>query len=141
MIKVHVEFCARGDYGATISTSELRGLTGALRERHIATRDRYEQQFRDLVAGGIAAQEFATADVALIAAGILSIGLGVGRWYRPGGRSTTDEIATEYTRFALDGLRLRPQAARGGAATASESQPLLLPARTVVRRAPVAPAD
>ena len=27
-IGVHVEFCARGDYGATISTSELRGLTG-----------------------------------------------------------------------------------------------------------------
>src|SRR5438046_1136198 len=83
---------------ATRSTGELRDLTGELLARHIATRDRYEQRFRDLVGGGIAAKEFAPADVALIAAGILSIGLGVGRWYRPGGRLTTDEIAAEYTR-------------------------------------------
>jgi TetR/AcrR family transcriptional regulator, cholesterol catabolism regulator len=127
-IRVHIEFCARGDYGATISTSELRGLTGELRERHIATRDRYEQLFRDLVAGGIDAREFAPADVALIAAGILSIGLGVGRWFRPGARLTTDQIAAEYTRFALDGLRLRPAAARGGSAPVSrQSAPVTSP--------------
>jgi AcrR family transcriptional regulator len=126
-IKVHVEFCARGDYGATISTSELRGLTGELRERHIATRDRYEQLFRDLVAGGIDAREFAPADVALIAAGILSIGLGVGRWFRSGGRLTTDQIAAEYTRFALDGLRLRPAAGRGGSATISRQSAPITP--------------
>jgi AcrR family transcriptional regulator len=109
-VGVHIEFCARGDYGATISTSELRGLTGAMRERHVATRDRYEQGFRELIAGGIAAGEFVGSDVALIAAGILSIGLGVGRWYRPGGRLTTAEIAAAYTRFALEGLRVRPGA-------------------------------
>jgi AcrR family transcriptional regulator len=134
-IRVHVEFCARGDYGATISTSELRGLTGELRERHIATRDCYEQQFRDLVAGGIAAQEFAPADVALIAAGILSIGLGVGRWYRPGGRLPTDEIAAEYTRFALDGLRLRPETSGGRPAT-GRKQPAAVARRTASRRVP-----
>ena len=141
-IKVHVSFCARGDYGATISTSELRGLTGELRERHIATRDRYEQQFRDLIAGGIDAKEFAPADVALIAAGILSIGLGVGRWYRPDGRLTTDEIAAEYTRFVLDGLRPRPETARGGPASArTQSAPVMV--RTAARpaRAAAVPAD
>jgi AcrR family transcriptional regulator len=110
-IGVHVEFCARGDYGATISTSELRGLTGEMRARHIATRDQYEQQFRDLITGGIAAGEFVRTDVALVAAGILSIGLGVGRWYRPDGRLTAAKIAAEYTRFALEGLRRRPGAA------------------------------
>jgi AcrR family transcriptional regulator len=106
-IRVHVEFCARSDSGATISTSELRGLTGELREHHIATRDRYEQHFRDLIAGGVSAGEFAATDVAVVAAGILSLGLGVGRWYRPGGRLTPADIAAEYTRFALDGLRVR----------------------------------
>src|SRR5215472_3876650 len=72
-INVHVEFCARGDYGATISTSELRGLTGELREQHVATRDRYEQQFRALLAGGVEASEFVAMDVPVIAAGILSM--------------------------------------------------------------------
>ena len=110
-IAVHVEFCARGDYGATISTSELRGLTGPLRERHIASRDQYEQLFRDLIAGGVAAAEFVAPDVPLVAAAILSIGLGVGRWYRPSGRLTPAAIAAEYTRFALDGLRPRPRQA------------------------------
>jgi AcrR family transcriptional regulator len=106
-IGVHVEFCARGDYGATISTSELRGLSGVLREQHVATRDQYEEQFRALLRGGIAAGDFVATDVPVVTAGILSMGLGVGRWYHAGGRLTPAEIAAHYTRLIIDGLRPR----------------------------------
>jgi AcrR family transcriptional regulator len=104
-IAVHIEFCARRDYGAIVSTGELRGLTGELRSRHVATRDRYEQRFRDLIKQGISAGEFARADVNLIVAGIIGIGFSVARWYNPSGRLSLARVTGEYTRFVLKGLR------------------------------------
>jgi TetR/AcrR family transcriptional regulator, cholesterol catabolism regulator len=104
-VAVHIDYCARRDYGATISTSELRGLTGELRERHVTTRDRYEAILRELVESGIAAGEFAPVDVNVIVAGILGIGFSLSRWYRPAGRLSLPQIAAEYSRFILNGLR------------------------------------
>lgn len=103
-IRVHILYVSRDEEGANISSSELRGLTGELRRRHVATRDAYERKFRDLLRQGIAAGEFATVDVPVIVAGILGIGLAVGRWYRPGGRLTPDGVADEYIRFILKAL-------------------------------------
>jgi AcrR family transcriptional regulator len=103
-IRFHIQYVTRDEAGASISSSELRGLTGDLRTRHLATRDAYERKFRDLLHGGIEAGAFAPVDVPVITAGILGIGLSVGRWYRPGGRLSPDGIADEYIRFVLKGL-------------------------------------
>jgi AcrR family transcriptional regulator len=103
-IRFHIQYVTRDEEGASISTSELRGLTGDLRVRHQATRDAYERTFRNLLQGGIEAGAFAAVDVPVITAGILGIGLSVGRWYRPGGRLTPDQIADEYIRFILKAL-------------------------------------
>ena len=103
-IRFHIQYVTRDEEGASISTTELRGLTGELRERHQATRDAYELRFRGLLIDGIGAGVFARVDVAVIVAGILGIGLSVGRWYRPGGRLTPDQIADEYIRFVLKAL-------------------------------------
>jgi AcrR family transcriptional regulator len=110
-IRFHIQYVTRDDEGASISTAELRGLTGELRERHLATRDAYERKFRDLLKAGIRAGSFASVDVPVITAGILGIGLSVGRWYRPGGRLSPDDIANHYVRFVLKGLdpELPPQ--------------------------------
>jgi AcrR family transcriptional regulator len=109
-IRFHIQYVTRDEEGANISTGELRGLTGELRARHLATRDAYERKFRDLLEGGIAAGEFAPVDVPVITAGILGIGLSVGRWYRPDGRLTQDEIADEYIRFISKALDPRSPA-------------------------------
>jgi TetR/AcrR family transcriptional regulator, cholesterol catabolism regulator len=103
-IRFHVRFTARPEEGAAISTSELRGLTGDLRARHLVTRDAYERHVREIVQGGIGASEFAPVDVAVVTAGIIGMCLTVGRWYRGGGRLTPDEIADEYIHFTLRGL-------------------------------------
>jgi AcrR family transcriptional regulator len=103
-IRFHIQYVTRDEAGASISSSELRGLTGDLRTRHLATRDAYERMFRDLLQGGIDAGAFAAVDVPVITAGILGIGLAVGRWYRPGGRLSPDDIAEEYVRFILKAL-------------------------------------
>jgi AcrR family transcriptional regulator len=106
-IRFHVEYVTGSEEGANISSTELHGLTGDLRARHLATRDAYERKFRDLLVGGIAAGEFAPVDVPVITASILGIGLSVGRWYQPDGRLTPAEIADEYIRFILKALRLQ----------------------------------
>jgi len=103
-IRFHIQYVTRDEEGASISTAELRGLTGELRKRHQATRDGYERRFRDLLKDGVSAGVFAPVDVPVIVAGILGIGLSVGRWYRPGGRLTPDQIADEYIRFVLKAL-------------------------------------
>jgi AcrR family transcriptional regulator len=103
-IRFHIQYITRDEEGASISITELRGLTGELRQRHQSTRDAYEHKFRDLLEGGINAGVFAPVDVPVIIAGVLGIGLSVGRWYRPGGRLTPDEIADEYIRFVLKAL-------------------------------------
>jgi AcrR family transcriptional regulator len=103
-IRFHIQYVTRDEEGANISSSELRGLTGEFRTRHLATRDAYERKLRDLVKHGIAAGEFAPVDVPVITAGILGIGLSVGRWYRPGGRLSPDDVADEYIRFILKAL-------------------------------------
>ena len=103
-IRFHVEFVASGDEGATISTSELRGLTGVLRGRHLATRDAYEHHLRELVAGGVAAGEFAPVDVPVLVAGLIGMCLTVARWYRPDGRLTPRQIGDEYVSFVLRAL-------------------------------------
>jgi AcrR family transcriptional regulator len=107
-IRFHIQYITRDEEGASISTTELRGLTGELRERHLATRDAYEHTFRELLDAGIGAGVFAPVDVPIITAGILGIGLSVGRWYRPGGRLSPDQIADEYIRFVLKALDARP---------------------------------
>jgi AcrR family transcriptional regulator len=103
-IRFHIQYVTRDEEGANISSSELRGLTGEFLSRHLATRDAYERKFRDLVEQGIATGEFAPVDVPVITAGMLGIGLSVGRWYRPGGRLSPDDIADEYIRFILKAL-------------------------------------
>lgn len=103
-IRFHILYVTRDEEGASISTAELRGLTGDLRERHLATRDGYERKFRELLNGGIDAGAFAPVDVPVITAGILGIGLSVGRWYRTGGRLSPEDIADEYIRFILKAL-------------------------------------
>jgi AcrR family transcriptional regulator len=103
-IRFHIQYVTRDEAGASISTAELRGLSGDLRARHLATRDAYERKFRELLEAGIGAGAFAPVDVPVITAGILGIGLSVGRWYRAGGRLNPDDVADEYIRFVLKAL-------------------------------------
>jgi AcrR family transcriptional regulator len=103
-IRFHIEFTASGDEAATISTSELRGLTGELRRRHLATRDRYERHLREIVSGGITAGEFGSVDVQVVVAGIIGMCLTVASWYRPDGRLSPRGVSEQYVSFVLRGL-------------------------------------
>jgi len=95
--------------GPLVNATSLRRLPGSLSQRYIAQRDEYEHQFRELVAGGIAAGEFTPTDVSLAVSGILGIGFSVAQWYHPGGRLDPSAIAAHYVHLVLRGLAARTE--------------------------------
>lgn len=104
-IAFHVKFCAEKAFPTTLNKVDLQRLTDEHRAEYVAMRDAYEHEFRELLAGGIAAGEIGPVDPKMIAFAILGIGHSVGRWYSPEGALTPEEIAAQYVQFILNGLR------------------------------------
>jgi AcrR family transcriptional regulator len=104
-IGVHIKVCAEQAFPTTINRVDMQRLTEEHRAAYVAMRDAYEREFRELLRGGIAAGEFRQVDLKLTAFAIIGIGHTVGRWYRPDGPLTPEQIAAEYVDFILAGLR------------------------------------
>jgi AcrR family transcriptional regulator len=107
-ITFHVISRCEPHSGPLLRTGELQRLTGELRDRYMARRDEYEHLFRDLIAGGIAAGEFAAVDEKVAAAGIIGLGNAVAAWYQPTGRLSPQAIAGQYVMLLMRGLDVRP---------------------------------
>jgi AcrR family transcriptional regulator len=104
-IVLHIKICAEQAFPTTINRVDMQRLTPEHRAEYMAMRDAYEQELRSLVRGGIEAGEFRPVDPKLTAFAILGIGQSVGRWYRPDGPLTPEQIAEQYVDFILAGLR------------------------------------
>lgn len=104
-IVLHIKICAEQAFPTTINRVDMQRLTPEHREAYMTMRDAYEQEFRSLIGGGIAAGELRPVDPKLTAFAILGIGHAVGRWYRPDGSMTPEQIAEQYVDFILAGLR------------------------------------
>jgi AcrR family transcriptional regulator len=105
-LRFHIVIRCEPGSGPLLRVGELQSMRPELRDRYLERRDEYEQLFRDLITGGIAAGEFANVDVTVAAAGILGLGNTVAHWYRPG-RLSPDEIATQYVALLFAGLDRR----------------------------------
>ena len=104
-IQVHIQFCAEKAFPTTINRVDMQRLTEEHHATYLAMRDAYERELRDLIQHGIAAGEFRPVDPKLTTFAILGIGHTVGRWYRPDGPLTPEQIAAEYVDLVLAGLR------------------------------------
>jgi AcrR family transcriptional regulator len=102
----HIEFSAEQAFGTTISKIDMLHLNAEHRAQYIALRAAYEREFRDLIRWGIAAKEFRPVDPRLASFALLGIGQTVGRWYRPDGPMTPNEIAAQYIDLIFNGLCL-----------------------------------
>ncbi|MCW2854339.1 MAG: kstR2 1 [Nocardioides sp.] len=80
---------------------ELAALSPEHLAEIAAIRRAIEQEMRDLVERGVAADEFHTADPHMTALALLSLGIDVARWYRDEGSWTPTEIADHYCDLAL----------------------------------------
>jgi TetR/AcrR family transcriptional regulator, cholesterol catabolism regulator len=101
LVRAHVAVIAADPELASVFVHEWRHLSGARRKAILARRDAYEGRFRQLVAGGIAAGDFAPTDPAVAATFLLTALNGIATWYRPGGRQAAGRIADEYADLAV----------------------------------------
>lgn len=81
--------------------SERRALTPENFDRYIAQRDLIEQQLRSTVTKGHDDGVFNTEYPKESARAILSMCQGISGWFRSKGRKGPEEIAQQYTKFAL----------------------------------------
>jgi AcrR family transcriptional regulator len=84
---------------------EHRSLTDELHARHIPTRDRFEEMWRDLVREGVASGVFACSDVPMTVRGLLGVLNWTITWYRPNGSLSPEQIADQFSEMFLMGIR------------------------------------
>jgi AcrR family transcriptional regulator len=106
-IRAHLRYHVDHRPEAFISDSELRDLTPANRRIVVASRDRYEEIFRDVIRRG-SQQGYWEADGRLAGFIVIAMCTGVNTWYRPDGPLGLDEIADYYADFVLRALGGRP---------------------------------
>jgi AcrR family transcriptional regulator len=92
---------------AAILLFEHRSLNPELHARHVPRRDRFEQLWRDLLAGGIAEGKFDFPDVKLATRALLGAMSWVVTWYHPDGPLSAYEITDLYAELILNGFLSR----------------------------------
>jgi hypothetical protein len=86
--------------GATVSTSELRSLEPANREKYVARRDEQQRMLDRIILAGVAAGEFNTPYPAEASRAVASLCVGVASWYRADGRLSVDVLLRRYLTIA-----------------------------------------
>lgn len=85
-----------------VSEHELPALAARQRKAIVALRDRTQKLFTDVIRAGTKEGEFHdVADPKLATYAILTMGVAVANWYRPGGRLSPDAIAERYAEMAI----------------------------------------
>jgi AcrR family transcriptional regulator len=107
LIHAHVDVMLRDrDMHATMLV-ELRALQGGQRTEVIALRDRYEglvrSELADAQAAGVLTGDHTARDLSLSLLNLLNWTI---FWYRPGGGSTPEQIASMFETVFLDGVAL-----------------------------------
>ncbi len=92
---------AQNHVGARVVNYELGALSPEHRAEIDVLRRRIDALFRDVIRRGVDADVFRVDDVHLAATAVLSLGLDVARWYRPGGRHSPDALGAAYAQLAL----------------------------------------
>jgi len=100
-VEAHVRFHARNRLEAFVGNREIRSLVEPHRTAVLDRRADYEQSFRTLIAEGVTAGRFHVASPRLASYAILDLGMGVSAWFREDGELTENEVAWQYTEFAL----------------------------------------
>jgi AcrR family transcriptional regulator len=100
-VSSHVATHAEFGPGSFIVNSEIRSLDEANRHRHIEQRDQLQRIFDAAVVDGARAGDFVVDDPADASRAIVTMCTGVAGWYRPGGKSSQEQVCGRYVRYAL----------------------------------------
>lgn len=116
MVHAHINVVIRHSSHATVFFQDWRHLNEPRRVEVLALRDRYEALFRQVIADGMAAGEFAERDAPLAATYLLTAMNAIPGWYSPDGARSAHEIADDYADLMLAGL-IRTGATEKGSTT------------------------
>jgi AcrR family transcriptional regulator len=100
-VDAHVRYHARNRLEAFVGNREIRSLVEPHRSAILSRRAEYELKFRTLIDDGLAAGRFRVASARLASYAILDLGIGVATWFREDGELSENEVAWQYTEFAL----------------------------------------
>ncbi len=101
LVRGHVTVHGRMRLDAIVSDTELRSLSEAERKGAVKLRDRYEQQWQEVIDEGVAANDFYVTDPKLVRLALLQMCTGVAYWYSPAGDRALPHIADAFADLAL----------------------------------------
>ncbi|MBU2667198.1 TetR/AcrR family transcriptional regulator [Actinoplanes bogorensis] len=101
---------ARSQVQARVVQYEMAALDPGHAAEIAALRRDIETLMRRLLIDGHDAGVFRVDDPPMTALAILSLGIDVARWYRPGGEWSPERIGDQYARMALDLVHYAPKA-------------------------------
>lgn len=100
-VAAYVEFSTDHRLASIVAISEFRYLEGERRQDVVASRDSTEQIFIDLVAEGVATDDFSTDHPREAARAILLLCATVSTWFHPDGGLSPEMLAAQQADFAL----------------------------------------
>ncbi len=112
LVKTVVSFNAEWHIAARVANHEVLALTGKRREQIRAIRRQIEDVIGEAIQLGIDAGQLHVEDIRATIFAILSMAIGVSRWFSPDGRLTPDELGVLYARIVLRMLDAHHQTRR-----------------------------
>jgi AcrR family transcriptional regulator len=100
-VRSHALFHAEQGALVAVTYQEMGALEPRHRKAIIALRDQYGQKFKSIVRSGVQAGLFHVDEPDLAVLAILSMGIQIYTWFKPGGPDSALKVAQEYGAFAL----------------------------------------
>jgi AcrR family transcriptional regulator len=101
LVRAHVVFHASHRANARVANNELRALEGAARQRVLAARERIEAMVQSAAEQCLDEGLLAVEDLRLAVFGVLSLSIGVARWFSSDGPRSPDDIGRLYASMVL----------------------------------------
>ena len=123
LVKAHVRFHAQHAMAARVANHELPALSAARQRIVVGLRREIEQMVDETLKSGVTTGEFSVRDVRRTTFFVLSAGIGVSRWFTPGGQLSPDEVAEEYAELLEAAVGARQDRRVRGRAAAGRTMP------------------
>ncbi len=109
LVLEHMRILAADPAQFMVVSRELNRLKGERKHKVMAQREQYERMVQGLLSRGIREGTFRECNVKVVSFGLIAMLNGVAYWFRPQGKLSMDQIAEQYSKTLLDGLRVQPK--------------------------------
>ena len=99
--RFHIQYHATHRTESLLAAQELRSLSRDNARLILPKRQAYERILRQILTDGMADKSFSVADLGLTSAAMLAMLTEIAIWFRPGGKSTLDNVSDAFASAAL----------------------------------------